>query len=453
MSEYLARKEMSSTTETKRISRYKIYCDLMSFTIALCLGMRMITGNRLFSFAAIALSVACIFNIEAIIPIEFLLFLAPAPFDSGLAIGIDKIVFLIITIGQLLFVLFLYRKIINIRYLGIVFWVITAVIASGICSRFDRPWGTVPILVVNIITFIFYSQMRITRKQVYELLDRFSVVCIIMMVFFIIQILLDPINVDNRLTVSEELNVNGFAMTISQISIFLFTYGLLSKNFYVKRICFTTYIAGCIVLLFTGTRSSTIAIVCSSAFVYFLASKRKGKAQKIRHVLLFTVIVLVLAVIFNAILSSNEFLKQRFTISNLISSGGSGRLPSLMIEFTEIIPDNLWLGVGPSAFAEVDAVYQYGRLHFSSHNIIGSMLTQLGLLGSIPLIILCVNIVKRLGVGLRSDVKYLIPLALVLTCLINGIGEQIFNSRMYWFALSFSVLILNSIGGDIETIR
>ncbi len=80
----------SSSYEAERHSKYKGYCDIMCYIMTLCLGMCMITGNKLFSFAIIGLSVACIFTVEAIIPIEFMLFLAPILFDSGLAIGIDS---------------------------------------------------------------------------------------------------------------------------------------------------------------------------------------------------------------------------------------------------------------------------------------------------------------------------------------------------------------------------
>lgn len=444
MSEYSTGSLRNVVSEDGMQSKYKGYCDVMCYMMTICLGMCMITGNKFFSFAIIALAAASIFTIEAIIPIEFMLFLAPILFDSGLAIGIDKIIFLIITVGQIISVFFLRKSLINKRYLMIAAWIILAVIASGIHSRFNQPWGTASVLVVEIVTFIFYSQYCLSRPQVYELVDRFSKVCMVMMVFFVIQIILHPTSVDNRLTVAEDLNINHFAMTISQISIFLLTYGLLSSKKRKKNICFVLYVVGLIMLLFTGTRSSTIAIVCSSIFVYIQASKISGREQGFQRVILLGLLVLVLAVVSNTILGSNDFLKDRFTLTNLVSTSGSGRFPSLMTEFTEIIPDNFWLGVGPSAYAEVDAVYQYGHWYFSSHNVIGSMLTQLGIIGSVPLVILCINIIKRLNNGLKIDVRFLIPLGLVITCLINGIGEQIFNSRMYWFALSFSILLLNS---------
>lgn len=450
MSGYSNNKGMPIEYLEEKPSRYKIYSDALCYAMTICLGLCMITGNRIFSFAIIGLSVMCIFTVEAIIPVEFMLFLAPILFDSGLSIGIDKIVFLIITAGQLIQVVFVHRRLTNSRYLGLSVWLILAVIASGMHSRFNQPWGTVSILIVDIITFILYSQICITKQQAVELLDRFANVCLVMMLFFAVQSVLHPTSVDNRLTVAEELNINHFAMTISQISIYLLAYAMLAKNRRIKILCIAIYVVGCAMLLFTGTRSSTIAIVCSSFIVYLIASKDSGKQQKIQKVILLALVVLVLAVVFNSILSSNEFLRERFTISNLFSSSGSGRFPSLITEFTKIIPDNLWLGVGPSAYAEVDAVYQYGRWFFSAHNIIGSMLTQLGLIGSVPIVIITINIVKRLKHFSIFNNKFLLPLGLVVVCLINGIGEQIFNSRMFWFDLGFAVLLLNSLPCDLK---
>ena len=430
-------------TDTHPYSRHSFFCDFLSYLMLVCMGLCMVTQIVAFSYIVILISIFATFKYnESLVPILFFLFLLPTMFDAGLSIGIDKIVLAIAFIGK-------FNKSSSFRgtkygkkYYPIFLWFICACVFSGFMSSYSDPWSGAGLLVSDVLIFFLYANSAIEPLRRSEIIERIARCALLMMAFLFVKSILNPVSVNDRLTLDDDLNINQFAMGISQTSSILFCYMLINNIKNKERMLYiATFIVGVYMQLSTGSRASTLALLGSCAIVYFVNTKYKRVSS--RSFLYLIIVLTLLSVVFNNIVENNSYIGERFTVDNLVESDGSSRGLSLLIEYEHTIPEHPLFGVGPSSDSEMDAVAKYGG-YFSSHNIIFSTLTQIGFFGFTPFVIICILVIRRLFRLIKTNPIYSIPLGLVLACIINGVGEVVYNSRMIWFAISFSLYLINS---------
>lgn len=130
-------------------------------------------------------------------------------------------------------------------------------------------------------------------------------------------------------------------------------------------------------------------------------------------------------------------------------SAGRAEIWSILMEYA-IKPHPL-TGVG---YGNVpDVLHAHGDDHSGAHNLVFAILSDLGLIG---LLLLAVPLFRLLWRLLRrKDPAALLPLGLLITTLVNGIGENIYTERFLWFAVGLALWLLNSadpkeFGGKLE---
>lgn len=426
-----------------RRKSHALVCDILSYTILLLIGFCMITQIVAFSYVALILALFVTFKYnESLIPILFFVFLLPTMFDPGLAIGIDKILLAIVFLGNILSPSHVRGIKYGLKCLPFFIWLIIACFLSGYLTTYSDAWAGMGILVSDIIVFLMYVNSALPQSKIPEIVERFAKCAFLMMILLLFKSILNPISVNDRLTLEDDLNINGFAMCVTQTSSVLFTFMLFCKKNAMERFVYlAAFTIGLFLLISTGSRSATIALLGSCSILY-LATMKLKKLSLLR-ILYLLVLFVILTVVFNYVISNNSYIGERYTVESLVESDGASRGISMAIEVEHVIPENIILGVGPSGRSEMDAVSRYGG-YYSSHNIIISTLTQIGIFGFIPFVIICFIIIRKLFKMVKISPIYSIPLGLVLACILNGIGEVVYNSRMMWFALSFSLYLINS---------
>lgn len=83
-----------------------------------------------------------------------------------------------------------------------------------------------------------------------------------------------------------------------------------------------------------------------------------------------------------------------------------------------------------------------GDGHSGAHNLLIGLLSDLGLIGlllfGIPLVRLLCRLLRR------KDPAALLPLGMIVTALVTGVGENIYTERFLWYAAGLALWLLNS---------
>lgn len=90
----------------------------------------------------------------------------------------------------------------------------------------------------------------------------------------------------------------------------------------------------------------------------------------------------------------------------------------------------------------VSVLQANGDLHNGAHNILIAILSDLGLIGLLLLGIPLVRLLCRLL--RRKNPAVLLPLGMIVTALVTGVGENIYTERFLWYAAGLALWLLNS---------
>lgn len=96
-----------------------------------------------------------------------------------------------------------------------------------------------------------------------------------------------------------------------------------------------------------------------------------------------------------------------------------------------------------SGFGSAGSVLQAnGDGHSGAHNILIAILADFGLIGLLLLGIPLVRLLCRLL--RRKNPAVLLPLGMIVTALVTGVGENIYTERFLWYATGLALWLLNS---------
>ena len=337
------------------------------------------------------------------------------------------------------------RNRIPIKKIGFIFLLIFF-IYTLISSAFSITGSFVSFIVFmqSLVVVFLLSQLR--NINLYNLSWILIVSSVVAIVFFSFWFKENIIELGiQRLSVSEDSSINRLATMISQLIAILFTGFLIpGKNKLIKIILFSTILIGLILIIFTGTRSALIAIIVSIVIITLYFFKIHTK-----KVIIYLPLIILLGYLFiNQFQELDIHVLKRFTVEEVQDDGGSGRIGVWKALVPKTFEDGLFFGFGFGAENVYDLAKQYG-FRFSAHNLLIDMFIQMGLTGLILFFTYFFILAKKL---LKSiDNPYiLVPVMILLTGLINGIGETVFLEKFFWNGIALAWLYLNNLPNSLK---
>lgn len=234
-----------------------------------------------------------------------------------------------------------------------------------------------------------------------------------------------------------ETNSNRIAMMMAQIgAIFGFTF--FREGFSVKgTLSIVLYLATLFVIFLTGSRTGLIAVLFS-LFIMFLVMQR----AKARSIVIFGFVLgITLYFAFGYMEEQNFAVMERFSLQNVVESGGSDRANAISVMWNEVFPEYPIFGVGLGGENFNEIAKNYGMDH-PCHNIFFDSLCQLGIAGFILFFCVVFYFYRATYRCITKDDNDLAILGffLILTATLNGIGETVYLEKLFWNAVVICVI-------------
>lgn len=184
-----------------------------------------------------------------------------------------------------------------------------------------------------------------------------------------------------------------------------------------------------VIIALIGSRGGLLASVIA-VVVYFLTQSKKP----LKAFLCMLVVLLIAVMLANFFLP--EYISQRFTFSDMIEGGGSGRLTiweNYFAMYSELNLFGLLFGVGrnsaPSLYLE-----NFGRPYYA-HNIFVRALLETGIFGLALLIVLMIFILRK---GIKEKNGALV--AALLGFVTGAFFLDMDNMRVFWLLIAFATI-------------
>lgn len=323
-------------------------------------------------------------------------------------------------------------------------------IAFGVVLSFYATYGSssLPIsYVLNIILTI--AMINLAVKSTENISKQFYIYAILALAFVYFLFAkngFDSLVEGTRMTIGEDVNSNQMAMGLAIVMAVLVSNLLLFRKHALLNVLF---IGGNLVALFlTGSRTALIASVVTAFLLYIINAQDKRSKRNAFLLLIGSVALLIL--IYNTLQKYFPILMERFTSESVEETGGSGRLDVWSTFFTKLFPKYWFIGMGFDASNLVYAIGSINAEAHGAHNVLVDILSRSGVVG---LILYAVCFVKFFSITLKTlrVNKFLIlPIAIVLTTLINGIGENILATRFLWYGIGLGYMFLNTANKENE---
>lgn len=256
----------------------------------------------------------------------------------------------------------------------------------------------------------------------------------------------------NRLTFDESTNANMLGMALGQISVIITAAIMYSSRTTLRIVYLFCDLLVLTCLVMTGSRSALIGVIFAVFVVIVLNLFRKG--SKCKSIVLIIGVVLMGGLIYNYIMSIDMEILSRFTINSVLETGGTGRTEVWKIVIKDILPKHLWFGVGFGDANVYDIVSRYTMHPHGSHNIFIAIFAQIGVVGGTVFILWLIWILISFCKAFLADNEMMIfPLLMIFQALGNGIGENIWTARYFWFNLGLGFVILHLERSHINMVK
>lgn len=422
------------------VSRDKL---LLAVTVLSVLALLLAAGtaDSVYLYLLYVLMPLTLYRPEMLLPVYFVASLSSNFFVATEGIGVTRLLATVIIIG-VLHKIYRVRKGIQKKWLNHCLIIGLLCLAPYIFAYDNDPF---PLFVMwlNLLVFISISNLDLEMAEVILLFRDIFAAVLITSIFYCMMFVQNPhfLN-DGRLTVAEGINENNFGMMMAQLSAFSFGYMIFTKHKIAKVVCCCSWLVNFIFVILTGSRSALLGLIAGCILSYLTLVYVHGNYR--RGILITIVIFTLLLPIMYFTIESSPVLKDRMTADSVISSGGTRRWPRVVAEIQYVIPEHPLFGVGLSAINETLAQAPYLSDRGSSHNFFVSALTQVGFLGFLAFMTFYWKIVREVILRLKSNKVLFIPLVLILTAFINGIGEVMYSERLFWNTISLAALCLNA---------
>lgn len=415
--------------------------NIIAFFISILLGLSSITDNSLFMFGVVLFIPIGLINPVYIIPVYFISSLSSQYFMVSQGLGISRLCSIAIFVGVFIRILF-GKNSIEKHWIWYLIYIGIVTLISFVFSN-HKYINSVYIVSLNLLVVFSFANIKLNLRQLNDLLKSIYISVILISISIIINVIINPVQLLGRLTIANDVNSNTFSIIVAQLCAFLFGYILCYKGKINKIICIILGFSNVCLVLLSGSRTSFIAIVVG-VLLTILVVKYKNN-EKLRGTLIVGIFIIIIGVIFLNVIEQYPILANRFSMQNIMHTNGAGRLDRIIAEVKYVIPKNLLFGVGTSTLNETISLQGYIIYPGSSHNIIFSMLTQIGICGFIGYVLFVKSIIKRLIKNINMYKICSIPLCLILCCICNGIGEVVYSSRFFYSTLALGVLCIISL--------
>ena len=421
-------------TKSKRKEKlFSYYSVLLVFILLASIYF----SNTILLYILIAATAILIFNPVYILPVYIISSLSSDYFVAGEGLGISRLIGFVIIAGG-----FIYQARHNypIRKKESLFLVFILIFAF-FSSSFSLTGSLQPFisLTQNVLIIFFISRFRQVNIKSFSKILILS--AIITTIFFAITLKDTISSIEmQRLTTGDNLNENRFAMMLAQL-IAIITAGFFiykEKKIYQLTILAVIFV-GFFLLILSGSRSATIGIV--GAIVVVLLYQFKNNSKKI----IIPLLLLSIASFFfiDQIQDMDNPIINRFTIDSLTESGGTGRLDIWKALIPATFENSMLFGYGLGGANAYALAYKYGLSH-AAHNFLIDMFIQTGLVGVFLFFSYFIFVGKKLVSALYNPYIF-IPLLILLTGLINGIGETVYLEKFFWNGIALGWLYLNNL--------
>ncbi len=414
-----------------------IYVVVASMTVALLLSTN--SGNRfLVLLPYIFLPIGLVMP-ELLIPTYFISSLSSNFFEAAQGIGFTRLIALAFIAGVLLKFL-RRRKMIMTKWVANLAFIAFATLLSfwfSYVSDISQLYS----MGLSIFVFIAMTNLSLKKDQLIQLFSAILLAVLITSFYYLVSFSINPdILANGRLTISDDVNENRFAMMLAQLAAYSLAYMFITKRTSVKIICLFAGVLNVYFLMLSGSRSALIGIALGFVFTALISAYVQKKIKQ--RVLVIIISCIAVVTLFYIVIESNPILAYRMNLESLITSQGTGRWPRIMGELQYIIPNHPLFGVGPGSVNETISLTPYLTNPGSSHNFVISALTQVGFIGFVAYMSFYLKIIKNTVSKLGTHALLTVPLMLIFTAVFNGIGEVIYSERLFWNTLSLAVLCL-----------
>jgi O-antigen ligase len=418
------------------------------FYYALCLvGLLLAAVNfnsPVLFWVLIGGAVLIIFTPLYILPVYVISSLSSDYFIAGEGLGISRFLGIIVIVGGIIYI-FRNKRVFNKKNSMYLVVILTFCLISSVFSLTGslHPF----FLFVQYFAVVFVlSQFRNIDLKIFTQLLVFSSAITILVLAFTLKENLIAVQVQ-RLTTSDTVNENRFAMMLAQLaSIIYAAFLIFNKKRLLQLLLISIILLTFFMLILSGSRSATIGIIISIVLFTFYLFKNQT-----RKFILPVFVILILGFFFVTEIQKMDIpFLDRFTIENIQSSGGSKvRIDTWKTLVPISIEKRLLFGYGFGAVNIYELARENGLQH-SAHNFLIDMFLQIGIFGISLFFSYFYFVAKRMKNYLHNPLMYL-PVMILLTSLFNGIGETIFTEKLFWNGIALSWLYMNNLPSNKVT--
>lgn len=243
-----------------------------------------------------------------------------------------------------------------------------------------------------------------------------------------------------RMSIAKNVNSNALAMGLAIVMAILVGDLLLYKKHIFSSIVLIT--ANCVALFLTGSRSAMIAAIVASFLLYIINAQDKRSKRNAFYLLVISSVLLV--VIYRAMEHFFPTIMERFTAENIGDTGGTGRLDVWKNYLTHFFPKYWLFGMGGDSTNLYYGLVSLNVEAHGAHNIVIEILSTSGVVGLVLYAVCFIKFFSATTSQLRINRSQILSIAIVLTMLINGIGENTMGSRFTWFGIGLGFMFFYS---------
>ena len=225
-----------------------------------------------------------------------------------------------------------------------------------------------------------------------------------------------------------DMNPNTASQIVLLVFIILFCGAFRTKKYWLSIIALLNFGS----LMYLGSRTGFFA-ACIITVVYLFLVLKTSFIKK-------TILLFAIVAVFLGIFSGSDRFEraERLTVHSVQEDQGTGRFVTWHLLFMDAIPQNLIKGIGVGRNN-----YEYLGFKHDADNMYIDVLCQTGIVGSaLFLSYYCFTLIllwkKR---GADRDLDFLITIFLAF--LVEGWGESVFDTPMFWFCGLIAVLAIN----------
>jgi O-antigen ligase len=248
---------------------------------------------------------------------------------------------------------------------------------------------------------------------------------------------------NGRLTLMQGVNPNAYAIALAQVGTFILGYLTMLTGRAVRALAWLSLAACSCLIVLTGSRSSLVGLVAGSTLILFIWARQGHRWRQVLSLLIGATAGSIVGG--RALAASFPALASRWSVGAVLRTGGSGRVTLWQYTLRAFgSRPILGFGIGGKnlniAWSAMGVPWDLQTL--SAHNIVLAILADVGLVGFVPLFVLCCAVLKTAVAAVRRSIAEVVPYFAVLVCsLAIGVGEYMYLDKVLWVAGIWTVVM------------